>query len=172
VLIIGVGGGSAMAAFLVARAMGARVLAASTGEQARGWALENGAELALDSKWPFDEEVRAHTKGLGVDVVVDNVGTVTFERSIRSLARGGRLVTNGSTTGRTAEIHLPTVFWRQLEIVGASMNDHREFAEAVAFVTDGRVQMPVARTFGFDSYPSALDTLAEGTNLGKFVCNR
>jgi NADPH:quinone reductase-like Zn-dependent oxidoreductase len=172
VLVIGVGGGSAMAAFLAARALGARITAASRDDTTRAWALDNGAEAAYDAGGPYDEDVLALTTGRGVDVVVDNVGTVTFERSIRSLARGGRLVTNGSTSGRTAEIHLPTVFWRQLEIIGASMNDHREFAEALALVAGGRVEVPVERSFAFEEYPGALEALERGARLGKFVCNR
>ena len=172
VLVLGVGGGSAMAAFLVARALGARVLAASTTPAALAWARAQGAELAVDASGPFDEQVRGHTEDRGVDVVVDNVGTVTFDRSLRSLARGGRLVTNGSTTGRTAEVYLPRVFWRQLEIVGASMNDRREFAKAVALVADGSVEIPVERTFAFEGYPDALAALARGGRLGKLVCNR
>jgi NADPH:quinone reductase-like Zn-dependent oxidoreductase len=107
-----------------------------------------------------------------VDVVIDNVGTVTFERSLRSLARGGRLVTNGSTTGRTAEVPLPAVFWRQLEIIGASMNDHREFAEAAALVEQGRVSTPVEPAFEFTAYPDALAALGTDARLGKLVCNR
>jgi NADPH:quinone reductase-like Zn-dependent oxidoreductase len=161
-----------MAAFLVARALGTRVAAVSTDPRARAWALANGAEAALDSTGPFDEEIRAHTGGRGVDVVVDNVGTATFERSIRSLARGGRLVTNGSTSGRTAEIHLPTLFWRQLEIVGSSMNDRREFAGAVELVADGRVRIPTEPAFDFASYPEAVSALETGEALGKLVCNR
>ena len=172
VLVIGVGGGSAMAAFLVAGALGARLAAASTHATARAWSLANGAEVALDSTGPFDREIRAHTAGRGVDVVVDNVGTATFGRSIRALARGGRLVTNGSTSGRTAEIHLPTLFWRQLEIVGASMNDRREFAAAVELVADGRVRIPTEPAFDFASYPDACSALEAGDALGKLVCNR
>jgi len=172
VLVMGVGGGSAMAAFLVARAWGATVLAASRTQATRTWALEHGAALTVDTTGPFDEEVRAHTDGRGVEVVVDNVGTVTFDRSLRSLARGGRLLTNGSTTGRTAELYLPRLFWRQLSVIGASMNDHGEFAEATDLVASGRVDLPVAQTFDFEAYPEALRTLGEGTHLGKLVCNR
>jgi NADPH:quinone reductase-like Zn-dependent oxidoreductase len=172
VLVIGVGGGSAMAAFLVARARGARLVAASTNEAARAWALANGAEAALDAAGAFDEQVRAHTGERGVDVVVDNVGTVTFERSLRSLARGGRLVTNGSTSGRTAELHLPTLFWRHLEVVGSSMNDRAEFAEAVDLVATGEVEVPVEQVFPFEAYREALAALEGGRRLGKLVCNR
>jgi NADPH:quinone reductase-like Zn-dependent oxidoreductase len=105
-------------------------------------------------------------------VVVDNVGTVTFERSLRSLARGGRLVTNGSTSGRTAELHLPTLFWRHLEVVGSSMNDRAEFAEAVDLVATGEVEVPVEQVFPFEAYPEALAALEGGRRLGKLVCNR
>ncbi|MEA2520971.1 MAG: hypothetical protein QOI81_617, partial [Actinomycetota bacterium] len=80
--------------------------------------------------------------------------------------------TNGSTTGRTAELHLPTLFWRQLEVIGSTMNDHREFAEAVRLVDDGRVRIPVDAVFGFDAFPAALERLESGEQLGKIVLIR
>jgi NADPH:quinone reductase-like Zn-dependent oxidoreductase len=173
VLVIGVGGGSATAAFLVARALGAgTVLATSTVEDKRAWALDHGAAAAFDTKDAFDELVRAATGGHGADVVIDNVGTVTFERSLRALARGGRLVTNGSTSGRTAELHLPTLFWRQVEVIGASMNDHREFRDAVELVGAGVVEVPVDETFAFEGYPAALARLEAADQLGKLVLTR
>jgi NADPH:quinone reductase-like Zn-dependent oxidoreductase len=168
VLVVGVGGGSATAAMLVALARGARVWVTSTTDEARACAIEAGAVGGFDSEGSFDEEVRGATDGRGVDVVVDNVGTATFERSLRSLVRGGRIVTNGATSGRTAEIHLPTVFWRQLEIVGASMNDRAEFAEAASL----GVAPPVAAVFGFGDYPAALAALQDGAGIGKIVLTR
>ena len=96
----------------------------------------------------------------------------TFERSLRSLARGGRLVTNGSTSGRTAELHLPTVFWRQLEVIGSTMNDHREFADAVQLVGSGAVEIPLDAAYGFEEFPSALERLDAGDQLGKIVLSR
>jgi len=172
VLIVGVGGGSATAAFLVARARGATVSATSTSADAQAWALANGAAGVFDSHGPYDEQVREATKDRGVDVVVDNVGTTTIERSLKALARGGCLVTNGSTSGRTAEIHLPTLFWRQLEVIGSSMNDHTELAEAVRLAGDGKVHVPVAETFGFEDYPAALERLQAGAPIGKIVLGR
>jgi zinc-binding alcohol dehydrogenase/oxidoreductase len=171
VLVIGVGGGSATAALLVAAAMGAQVYATSTDGGKRAWADAHGAVATFDSKDAYDHLVREAT-GAGVDVVIDNVGTVTFERSLRALARGGRLVTNGSTSGRTAELHLPTLFWRQLEVVGATMNDHREFAEAVRLVADQGLDIPVDTTFAYEDFPAALERLASGDQLGKLVLAR
>lgn len=171
VLVVGVGGGSASAAFLVARALGAQVYAASTRDASRDWAVAHGAVATFDSAGAFDEDVKATTDG-GVDVVIDNVGSATFERSLRSLARGGRLVTNGSTSGRTTQLHLPTLFWRQLEIVGATMNDHEEFAEAVRLVGEGAVDVPIDVVVPFERFPEALERLASGDQLGKIVLGR
>jgi NADPH:quinone reductase-like Zn-dependent oxidoreductase len=172
VLVVGGGAATATAAFLVAAARGAELYATSTQPEGRAWAEAHGAVAVFDSGGPYDEASRAATGGHGMDVVLDNVGTVTFERSIKALARGGRLVTNGSTSGRTAELHLPTLFWRQLEVIGATMNDHEEFAEAVRLVTEGAVETPVAATFAFEDYPAALERLEAGDTLGKLVLMR
>jgi NADPH:quinone reductase-like Zn-dependent oxidoreductase len=172
VLVVGVGGGSATAAFLVARAFGAVVFVTSSNEAKREWARANGAAGAFGTRGDYHQEVRAATEGRGVDLVVDNVGSTTFDRSIKALARGGRLVTNGSTSGRTAELHLPTVFWRQLEVIGATMNDHREFAEAARLVDAGAVSVPVDSVVPFEDLPAALERLEAGDHLGKIVLDR
>ncbi len=173
VLVVGVGGGTSTAAFLLAGALGARRLWVTTREVAKlRWAADHGATGGWRTSEPFDELVRAETDGRGVDIVVDNVGTLTFDRSLRSLARGGRLVTNGSTTGRTAEFHLPTLFWRQLEVIGATMNDHQEFADAMQLVGSGAIEIPIDATFGFEEFPAALERLEAGRQLGKIVLTR
>jgi NADPH:quinone reductase-like Zn-dependent oxidoreductase len=171
VLVVGVGGGSASATFLVAKALGAQTYATSRDETTRTWAIEHGASAVFDSANPFDEEVRAATGGRGVDVVIDNVGAATFERSLHALAKGGRLVTNGATSGRSVGLTLPTLFWRQLEVIGASMNDRADFAEALDLVARGQVEVPVA-SIPFDGYPVALERLAGGRQIGKLILVR
>ena len=173
VLVIGVGGGTSTATFQLARSLGAEVFVTSTKHDKLAWALEHGATGGFDSSGEFDRAVRHATEGRGVDIVVDNVGPVTFERSMKSLALGGRLVTNGSTSGRTAELHLPTLFWRQLEVIGATMNDRREFADAVGMVDRGEVEpVPVDSTFAFQDFLAALARLDAGDQLGKIVLER
>jgi NADPH:quinone reductase-like Zn-dependent oxidoreductase len=173
VLVIGVGGGTSTATFQLARALGAEVFVTSTRHDKLSWALEHGAAGGFDSSGDFDRAVRNATDGRGVDIVVDNVGPATFDRAMKSLARGGRLVTNGSTSGRTAELHLPTLFWRQLEVIGATMNDHREFADAIGMVARGEVEpVPVDSSFAFEDFPAALARLDAGDQLGKIVLER
>lgn len=173
VLVVGVGGGTSSAALLLALALGAgTVWVTSRDERKLSWAVDHGAAGGWITSEPYDEGVRQATEGRGVDVVVDNVGSITFARSLRSLTRGGRLVTNGSTTGRTAELHLPALFWRQLEVIGSTMNDHREFADAMQLVGSGTVEIPIDATYPFEAFPTALARLDSGDHLGKIVLGR
>jgi NADPH:quinone reductase-like Zn-dependent oxidoreductase len=169
-LVVGIGGGTSTAAFLLAVALGARRRWVTSRDVAKlQWAARHGATGGSRTSRPFDREILDDTDGRGVDVVVDNVGTITFDRSLRSLARGGRLVTNGSTTGRTAELHLPTLFWRQLEVIGSTMNDHQEFADAMQLAGSGTVEIPIDATYPFEDFPKALARLDTGEQLGKIV---
>lgn len=159
VLIVGVGGGVSMAALHLARAMGATVYGTSRDAATRRWAEEAGAAATFDSEddWP----VRC-------EVVVESVGPATWDRSIRALAPGGRLVVCGGTSGPVVEVNLPRLFFKQHEIIGSTMGGYGEFATVLDLVGDGLpvtvdVELPVAE------YPSALERLAEGAHIGKIV---
>src|SRR3989449_6992211 len=60
----------------------------------------------------------------GVDVVLENVGAQTWKQSLRSLRKGGRLVTCGATTGPIAETDIRIVFWKQIHIIGSRSEEH------------------------------------------------
>ena len=159
VLVVGVGGGVSSAALVLAKAMGARVFGTSREEGKRKAAVALGAEDAFDSnaEWP----VKA-------DVVVENVGPATWQQSIKALARGGRLVTCGGTSGQKVELSLPRLFFSQHEIIGSTMGSYQEFAEVTRMVAGG-VPVIVDATFSLDEYPKALARLSEGAQLGKIV---
>lgn len=168
-LIVGFGGGVSSAGLLVARALGARVWV-TTRDAAKGHrAVELGAEEWFDSSGPFDEQVREATGGRGVDLVFENVGPATWERSLRALARGGRLATCGGTSGADVTLNLPLLFWRHLEIVGASVQSAAEFAAATALVADRRVPVLVDSVLDFAAYPEALRRLEAGVQVGKLA---
>jgi NADPH:quinone reductase-like Zn-dependent oxidoreductase len=65
-------------------------------------------------------EIRRLTDKRGVDVVIEHVGEATWEKSVRSLARGGRLVTCGATTGHRGAIDLRVLFARQISLLGST----------------------------------------------------
>jgi zinc-binding alcohol dehydrogenase/oxidoreductase len=159
VLVVGIGGGVSMAALALARSMGAVVYATSRDEEKCRRAVEHGAADAFtsDGDWP----VRC-------EVVVESVGPATWERSIRALAPGGRLVVCGGTSGPTVELNLPRLFFKQHEIIGSTMGGYGEFADVVRLVDQG---LPVAVDveLGLDEYPAALARLEAGDQLGKIV---
>ena len=172
VLVVGFGGGVSAAGLSVGLALGARVWV-TTRHRAKGErAVVLGAGGWFDSNGPFDEQIRAATDGRGVDVVFDNVGPATWDRSIRALAHGGRLATCGGTSGQQVALDLPLLFWRHLEIIGASVQSHSDFADAADLVASGLVPVQVDSVHPFDDYPVALQRLAGGGQLGKVVLDR
>jgi NADPH:quinone reductase-like Zn-dependent oxidoreductase len=158
-LVVGVGGGVSAMGLVLGVAAGARVFATSRDAAKREAAVAMGAADAFDSEgdWP----VKA-------DVVLENVGPATWERSIRALGRGGRLVTCGGTSGPTVEVSLPRLFFQQHELIGSTMGSYREFEELTGLVARG-LPVPVDETFALADYQPALDRLASGAQLGKVV---
>ena len=159
-LVVGVGGGVSAAGLALGVAMGARVFATSRSEEKRRRARDMGAEDAFDSEREFP--VRA-------DVVFENVGAATWDRSLHALTPGGRLVTCGGTAGSKVEISLPRLFFKQHEIIGSTMGSYAEFAHVTDLVAQG---LPVAVDEvapGLDAFPAALQKLEAGEQLGKLV---
>lgn len=161
-LVVGVGGGVSAMGLVLGVAMGARVFVTSRDAAKRDAAVAMGAEAGFDSDSDEPWPVKA-------DVVFENVGPATWDRSIRALARGGRLVTCGGTSGSTVEVSLPRLFFAQHEIIGSTMGSYREFDELTGMVERG-LPVPVdAVVDGLDAYPEALDRLRAGVQLGKVV---
>ena len=160
-LVVGVGGGVSSAGLALGVAMGARVLGTSRDEAKRQRAVELGAVEAFDSSEEFP--VKA-------DVVFENVGAATWDRSLRALAPGGRLVTCGGTAGSKVELSLPRLFFKQHEIIGSTMGSYAEFDQVTRLVAGGRVPVVVDEVFdGLDAFPAALERLEKGEQLGKIV---
>jgi NADPH:quinone reductase-like Zn-dependent oxidoreductase len=159
VLIVGIGGGVSMAALALANAMGATVYGTSRDPETCRRAVEAGAAAAFpsDEDWP----VRC-------EVVLESVGPATWDRSIRALLPGGRLVVCGGTSGPVVEVNLPRLFFKQHEIIGSTMGGYGEFERVVTLVDRG---LPVAIDLELSvaEYPRALERLAEGGQVGKVV---
>ena len=161
-LVVGVGGGVSAMGLVLGAAMGARVFATSRDGAKRAEAVRLGAEDAFDSASAEPWPVRA-------DVVFENVGPATWDRSVKALRKGGRLVTCGGTSGPKVEISLPRLFFSQHELIGSTMGSYAEFEQLTGLVARG-LPVPVdAVVDGLDAYPDALDRLRAGAQLGKVV---
>jgi zinc-binding alcohol dehydrogenase/oxidoreductase len=159
-LVVGVGGGVSSFGLVLGVAMGARVVVTSRDEAKRAAALGLGAVEALDSA--------ADRFDVKADVVFENVGQPTWDKSLRALVPGGRLVTCGGTAGGLVEVSLPRLFFKQHELIGSTMGSYREFEEVTALVASG-LPIPVDRTFPVAELPAALAHLEAGAQLGKVV---
>ncbi|MGH8786113.1 MAG: zinc-binding dehydrogenase [Cupriavidus necator] len=111
----------------------------------------------------------ALTQGEGVDMVVDSVGQASWADSLRSLRRGGRLVTCGATTGSDPSVEIQRMFIRQLEVYGSTGGSIEEFRQLVALFARGDLSPVIDRQFTLDRIDDAFEMLRRGEQFGKVV---
>ncbi|MEF8779330.1 MAG: zinc-binding dehydrogenase [Haloferacaceae archaeon] len=153
VLVLGASGGVGHAAVQIAAHAGAEVFAAASTEEKLSYAADCGADHLIDYEARnVASEIRDRTDKRGVDVVVDHVGEATYEDSLKSLAKGGRLVTCGATTGPNPPAGLNRIFWNQLSVIGSTMATPGQADDVLSLVWDGtfepriREVLPMSRT--------------------------
>jgi len=170
VLILGASGGVASAAIQIAKLAGARVIAITSSPQKMSRAKQLGADFVLNRLGgDYWSEVDQLTDHRGVDLVVENVGAVTWASSLKSLVKGGRLVTYGRTTGKIGETDISLLFWNQLKIIGATMSSNSEFIDVVNLVFQNKLQPVVDSVFPLREAPAAYAHLNAGAQFGKVI---
>ena len=170
VLILGVGGGVSSAAVQIAKLCGARVIATSSSDAKLERARQLGADILINyAKEDWETAVYEMTGRRGVDVVLETVGAQTWKRSLRSLRKGGRLVTCGATTGPIGETDIRVVFWKQVSIIGSTMANRREFNDVMRLFFAGRLKAIVDEIVPLKDGAVAQRRLAEGRQFGKIV---
>lgn len=170
VLILGASGGVGTASIQIAKLAGGRVFAVTSTEEKMIQAKKIGADFALNrNDVDYWKQLKQLTNQRGVDVVIENVGAATWANSINSLAKGGRLVTYGRTTGSLAETDIRTVFWHQLQIIGTTMANRSEFNDVMQLVFQGKLQPVVDKVFSLEDTQKAYQRLLDGKHFGKVI---
>jgi len=170
ILVWGIGGGVSLASVQIARLLGTRVIATSSSNAKLEVARSLGADVILNhTEVDVPKEVRRLTGRRGADVVVDNVGEQTWERSLRCLARLGRLVTCGATTGPMCVTDLRKLFWYQWTMLGSTMGSHEDYREVTALAARGLLWPVVDAVFPLEEGRRAFERLREGAQTGKIV---
>jgi NADPH:quinone reductase-like Zn-dependent oxidoreductase len=169
VLIFGIGGGVSLAALQLARLAGARTLVTSRDPAKLERALALGADAAVDGRGDIVKQAMAATGGRGVDVVIENVGEAVWSAALKSLVRGGRLVTCGATTGDQPSADLRRIFIRQLQISGSTLGDLGEFRDLLALVQRSGLKPVIDSVFALHDVHAALGRLEAGAQFGKVV---
>lgn len=171
VAVIGAGGGTTTAAVQVARARGARVVVVTRSEAKAERARALGADdvVVLSEAQPLDRALWGWSGKRGIDLVFDSVGRSTIPLSMRALARGGRIVVIGATTGPSVEIDLRTLFWRQGSIRGSTMASAAEFREVLDRLANGTYRAVIDRVFPFEDADTAFHRFESPDLFGKVV---
>jgi len=168
VLVWGIGGGVSLAALRIAKQLGAKVIATSSSDAKLERARELGADVTLNHRTQqISREVRALTGKRGVDVVVENVGEATWGESLRSLAKGGRVVTCGGTSGPQLVTDVRPLFWHQFTILGSTMGNAAEYREVVRQLGLGRLRPIVDAVYPLARVREAYERLEQGAQIGK-----
>ena len=170
VLVLGASGGVGHAAVQIADHAGADVIATASTERKREYAREIGADETIDyTDVDFSKAVRELTDGRGVDVVLDHIGGETWGKSIKSLRKGGRLVTCGATGGFNPETDVRRLFWNQLELIGSTMATPGQVDDVLSLVWDGTLEPRIRDVLPMSETARAHEMIEEREGFGKVV---
>jgi NADPH:quinone reductase-like Zn-dependent oxidoreductase len=169
-LILGVGGGVSSTAVQIGKLCGARVWVTSSSDDKLERARALGADECINyAKEDWVKVIGQKTGRRGVDVILENVGAATWKGAIRTVAKGGRIVTCGATSGPIAETDIRLVFWKQLSIIGSTMSNDAEFNTVMGQLFAGRLRAIVDTVMPLKDGVEAQRRLAEGKQFGKIV---
>jgi NADPH:quinone reductase-like Zn-dependent oxidoreductase len=170
VLLWGIGSGVASAAFVIARALGARTIVTSSSAEKLERARELGADAAVNhAEGDVTAAVKQATGGRGVDVVVEHVGEATWKTSLQAAGQNARVVVCGATSGPNPPAQLHRIWWKQLTIYGSTMGTKEDFEGAYELVASGEARPIVDRVFPLEQAAEAHEYLEAGRQFGKIV---
>lgn len=169
-LIHGAGSGIGSAAIQIAKLKGAHVITTAGSDEKLKKAKSLGADLGVNyNKVDFVPEVLKATKGKGVDVVFEHIGPATWSGSVRCLAKGGRLVTCGATTGPKVELDLRFFYTKELNVLGCYMGSRRELDQVLKHIRSGKLKPVVGKVFPLEEAAKAQETMESRNFFGKLV---
>ena len=170
VAILGAAGGLGTGAVLIAKAVGATVIACASSAQKRERLTELGADIVIDSSAEdWGAQIWKATGKQGVDLMVDNTGAATWQSSIRATKVGGRVVTCGATSGYEVTQFQPYVWVRELDIRGSNGWRREDLEALLAMVASGDLEPVIDRTFPLDQIREAEQLLEDRAVIGKVV---
>lgn len=179
VLIQGAAGGVGTAAIQVAKAMGARVIAAVSSDEKADIALTAGAdEVVFAGGVEWLPRVKEMTGGKGVNLVLDPVGGKRFTDNLRALAEGGRVLVVGFAEGTIPEVKVNRLLLHNISVVGVAWGAYvgtrpelaHEIGETInAMAARGEIKPIIGKVFNFEDAADALRLLEDRKATGKVV---
>jgi NADPH:quinone reductase-like Zn-dependent oxidoreductase len=162
--------GVTTAAVHLAKRAGAHVVVTARTDAELDYARGHGADAGINTTTQdVTDEVLALTDGRGADMVFDHLGPALFEASIRALRPGGRLVFCGTTTGATVQLHLPTVYFRDVSLLGSASYSSADFERMVTYCWAADLPSIIDRRLPIGQVAKAHELMANDELRGKLV---
>ncbi|MDO8527601.1 MAG: zinc-binding dehydrogenase [Deltaproteobacteria bacterium] len=170
VLVLAGGSGVGSSAIQIAKLHGAKVIATAGSEEKMEKAKALGADFVINHrKESISEKVREFTEKHGADIVVEHVGKATWDESLKSLAKCGKIVTCGATTGSEVTIDLKHLFYKHQQIIGSTMATRGELFEILNFVRQKKLKAVIDKEFFIKDVAEAHRYVDSGKQFGKVI---
>jgi NADPH2:quinone reductase len=179
VLVFGAAGGVGSAGVQVARALGARVIAAASTDEKRAFALAHGADLAIDtSPEGWRDRLKGLTDGKGPNVILDPVCGPLFEPAFRSLAWRGRHLVVGFVGGPIPALPSNLTLMKGAALLGVDVRQYLQYEtrraiadlhQLASWASEGKIKPPIGAVFPFAQFGEAMVSALSGKGVGKVV---
>lgn len=171
ILVIGAGGGVNSAYIDIAKLAGAgTIYVVGSSNEKLDLARKYGADVTINrNEVDWSRAVYQATERRGVDVVVDNVGAATFQSSLKTLKRGGRLLTVGNSSDPVLEIDNRYIFGKHLHILGSTMGPRQDYRRVMELVFSRKLSPIIDTVYPLADGLKALHRLESGKVAGKLI---
>ncbi len=170
VMVWGAAGGLGYAAIQVSKLFGARVIALVGDDKKAKFVESQGADFVVNHRTEdISQRVRSLTDGLGASVVFDQVGGDTWAKSIESLARGGRMLTLGLTSGPKSEVDVRRVYQDELSILGTYAYSKEDLQQVLNLLAAGKLRPSIFQEFPLSSAARAHEIIESRDVQGKIL---
>ncbi|NOJ29577.1 MAG: Zn-dependent oxidoreductase [Nitrososphaeraceae archaeon] len=170
VLIMGGTSGMGMIGIQIAKLYNCDVIATAGNPGKMEKCLDLGADIVVnhrESDWY--KKVRELTNKQGVDVVFEHIGKSVFQKAVSLLKIGGTLVSTGATTGYDSEIDLRYLFFRGINLLGATQGPKDALEEVIYWTSKGRLKPLINTVLPFSEMVNGHVMMANGDLMGKIV---
>lgn len=170
VLVLGASSGVGIAAIQIAKAYNANVIATAGSDEKLKKATELGADYTVNHyTQDIAEEAKKFTGRRGVDIVIEHVGKATWDKSVKALAKGGRLVVCGATSGSDALTDLRYVYNKELTVYGDYMGSSGDTLKVLELFNQRRLRPVVDRVYPLSKAREAQERMEKSEHFGKIV---
>ena len=170
VLIMGGGSGMGIAGIQIAKLFNCDVISTAGNRDKMDRCLELGADYVVNHREAdWYKKVREITNRQGVDVIFEHIGKTVFPQELGLLKLGGTLVSTGATTGYDSPIDLRYLFFRGINLLGATQGTKAGLEQVIDWVSKGRIKAVIDTVLPFSNMVDGHVKMADSQLFGKIV---